>query len=113
VKYSRYSGEQISSALQQAESGTAVEDVCRELGFCEATFYLWKKKYANLGSTEIRELWRLREENAKLKRLVVDLWLGKYILAEVVQKRSKAATHASAAEMRQRPTTQARQPGAR
>jgi hypothetical protein len=34
----------------------------------EATFYVWKKKYVNPGSTEIRELRQLREENAKLKR---------------------------------------------
>jgi hypothetical protein len=46
--------------------------VCRELGISEATFYVWKKKYANLGGTEIRELRQLREENAKLKRLVAD-----------------------------------------
>jgi putative transposase len=35
-------------------------------------FLRLKKKYANLGSTEIRELRQLREENAKLKRLVAD-----------------------------------------
>lgn len=105
MRPSRYSDEQISYALRQAESGTAVADVCRELGFCEATFYLWKKKYANLGRTEISELRQLREENAKLKRLVADLWLGKYLLAEIVQKRSKAGTYASAAAVRQRSRT--------
>ncbi len=74
MKRSRYSGEQIAYALRQAEGGTAVADVCRTLGFSEATFYLWKKKYVNLGATELRELRQLREENAKLKRVVADLW---------------------------------------
>jgi transposase-like protein len=32
-----------------------VADVCRQLGVSEASFYLWKKKYAKLGLTEIRE----------------------------------------------------------
>jgi len=41
-------------------------------------------KYANLGSTEIRELRQLRDENAKLKRLVADLSLDKHILTEIV-----------------------------
>ena len=59
-------------------------------GISEATFYVWKKKYANLGSTEIRELRQLREENAKLKRLVADLSLDKHILAEIVRKKSEA-----------------------
>jgi putative transposase len=87
MKRSRYSDEQISDALRQAEGGTAVPDVCRELGISEATFYIWKKKYANLGGTEIRELRQLREENAKLKRLVADLSLDKHILAEIVRKK--------------------------
>ena len=53
----------------------------------EASFYLWKKKYAKLGLTEIRELRQLRDENARLKRLVADLTLDKHILGEVVRKK--------------------------
>jgi Transposase. len=87
VKRSRYSDEQIAYALRQAESGTAVADVCRQMGISEATFYVWKKKYANLGATELRELRQLREENAKLKRLVADLTLDKHILTEIVRKK--------------------------
>ncbi len=48
MKRSRYSDEQIAYALKQAEAGTAVADVCRQLGISEATFYIWKKKYQNL-----------------------------------------------------------------
>ena len=87
MKRSKFSEEQVAYALRQAESGTPVGDVCRQLGVSEATFYVWKKKYANLGSTEIRELRQLREENAKLKRLVADLSLDKHILAEIVRKK--------------------------
>jgi putative transposase len=87
MRRSRYSDEQISYALRQAEGGTAIADVCRGLGISEATFYIWKKKYANLGGTEIRELRQLREENAKLKHLVADLSLDKHILAEIVRKK--------------------------
>ncbi len=36
-------------AVAFAEAGTAVGDVCRQLGVSEATFYTWKKKYAHLG----------------------------------------------------------------
>jgi putative transposase len=87
MKRSRYSDEQICYALRQAESATAIADVCRGLGISEATFYIWRKKYANLAGTEIRELRQLREENAKLKRLVADLSLDKHILAEIVRKK--------------------------
>lgn len=87
MKGKRYSDEQITYALRQAESGTAVAEICRQLGVSEASFYLWKKKYGKLGMTEIRELRQLRDENARLKRLVADLTLDKHILGEVVRKK--------------------------
>ncbi len=87
MKKSRFTEEQIAYALRQAESGTPVADVCRQLGVSEASFYVWKKKYARLGVAEIRELRLLREENARLKRVVADLTLDKHILGEVVRKK--------------------------
>ena len=86
MKRSRYSDEQIAYALRQAESGTAVADVCRQLGISEATFYVWKKHFGHMGVAEVRELRQLREENSKLKRLVADLTLDKHILTEIVRK---------------------------
>jgi putative transposase len=47
----------------------------------------WKKKYAGLGLSELRELRQLREENSKLKRLVADLTLDRHILQEIVAKK--------------------------
>ena len=35
------------------------EDVCRQLGVSEATFYAWKKKYGHLGATEVRRMRQL------------------------------------------------------
>lgn len=87
MKRSRFTEEQISYALRQAESGTPVADVCRQLGVSEASFYVWKKKYGKLGLTELKELRQLRDENARLKRVVADLTLDKHILGEVVRKK--------------------------
>lgn len=63
-------------------------DVCRSLGISEATFYIWKKKYGDLGASEIRRLRQLKEENSGLKRGVADLTQDKNILQEVIQKKS-------------------------
>jgi putative transposase len=79
--------EQILRALHQAEGGAKVTDICREHGVSEATYYVWKKKYSGLGLSELRELRQLREENAKLKRLVADLSLDRHMLQEIVQKK--------------------------
>ena len=87
MKRSRFTEEQITYALRQSDAGTPVADICRQLGVSEASFYVWKKKYAHLGVTELRELRQLREENARLKRLVADLTLDKQILSDVVKKK--------------------------
>jgi putative transposase len=78
--------EQILAALRQAEGGTTVGEVCRQVGSTEPTFYTWKRKYAGLGLSELRELRPLREENIKLKRLVADLSLDRHMLQEIVRK---------------------------
>jgi putative transposase len=82
-----HSEEQILAALHEGESGTNVAEVCRRIGISQATYFLWKKKYAGLGLNEVRELRQLRDENAKLKRLVADLSLDRHILQEIVQKK--------------------------
>jgi putative transposase len=38
-------------------------------------------------ASELRELRQLREENAKLKRLVADLSLDRHVLQEIVAKK--------------------------
>jgi hypothetical protein len=39
--------------------------VCRQIGISDATFYTWKKKYAELGVSEQRKLKQLEDENAQ------------------------------------------------
>ena len=87
MKRSRFSDEQIAYALRLVESGTPVGDVCRQIGIAEATFYIWKKKYAGLGVAELRRLKLLEGENSRLKRLVADLTLDRQILQEMVRKK--------------------------
>ena len=41
MKRSKFSEEQVVYALRQAETGTPVADLCRQLAVSEATFYAW------------------------------------------------------------------------
>ena len=87
MKRSKFTEEQIVYAIRQAEAGTPVGDLCRQLGVSDATLYAWKKKYAHLGVSELRRLRQLEEENSRLKRLVADLSLDKHILSEALRKK--------------------------
>ena len=88
MKKSKFTEEQIAFALKQAELGTSVEEVCRKMGISDATFYNWRKKFGELGPSELRRLKQLEEKNAKLKRLVADLSLDKAMLAGRTRKKS-------------------------
>jgi putative transposase len=89
MKKSKFSDQQIAFALNQAEAGTSVEEVCRKMGISQATFFRWKKVYGGLMPSEVRRLKQLEEESGRL-RLVADLTLDKEMLTEVKKKRSDA-----------------------
>ena len=87
MKKSRFTNEQIDFALQQAETGTRIDEICRKMGISDATFYKWRQKYGGLRPSELRKLKQLKEENSKLKRIVADLSLDKAMLQEVLSKK--------------------------
>ena len=87
MKRKRFTEEQIAAVLKQAELGVEVKDLCRKFGFTETTFYRWKKQYAGMWISELRELRQTREENAKLKRIVADLTLDRQMLQELLKKK--------------------------
>jgi len=87
VKRKRFSVEQITAILKQAELGTPITELCRQHGISEQSYYRWKKVYGSMEPSEARELKQLREENTKLKRLVADLSLDKVMLQDVLQKK--------------------------
>jgi putative transposase len=67
---SKHTEAQIIGALKQVEAGRAVEDLAREYGVSKHTIYAWKSKYGGMDVSEAQEVKQLREENARLKRLV-------------------------------------------
>ena len=87
MKKSKFTEEQISFALKQAETGTPVKEVIRKMGITEQTFYRWKKKYAGMLPSDLRKLRQLEEENRQLKKLVADLSLDKQMLRDVLSKK--------------------------
>ena len=82
----RFSDEQIVGFLREVESGEkAVAQVCRDGGFSQPTFYIWKKKFGAMGEAEVKRLRELEKENAQLKKLVANQALDLSILKEVAE----------------------------
>jgi len=90
VKKKRFSVEQITGILKQAEMGAPVAELCRQHSISEQSYYRWKRTYGGMEPSEARELKQLREEDIRLKPVVADLSLDKVMLQDVLQKSSRA-----------------------
>ncbi len=81
-----HSEAQIISAVKQVEAGRKAEEVARDAGVSKHTIYAWKQKYGGMEVSEAQEVRALRDENARLKRLVAELTLDKDALQFVIRK---------------------------
>lgn len=82
----RYSEEQIIRAIKRHDAGAKVEDICREMGISNGTFYNWRSKYAGLEVNEAKRLKELESENNKLKKLLADKLLEVEAMKDVLSK---------------------------
>ena len=79
---------QIIEALKQVEGGRNAVEVGRQYGVSKYTIYAWKSRYGGMDVSEAQEVKQLRDENARLKKLVADLSLDKDMLQSVIRKNS-------------------------
>jgi len=86
-KGKKHTPEQIVGILRRIEQGEAAQMVCRAANISEATLYRWKQQYGALELDELKELKALREENARLKRVVADQALHIDVLKHVNAKK--------------------------
>jgi putative transposase len=87
MKKTRFTERQIIKAIKENEQGRKVEDISRELGINPGTFYNWRKKYAGMEASQIKELKALQEENSKLKRMYAEQALQITMLKDVIGKK--------------------------
>ena len=81
--------EQIVKLLRDAQAklteGQSVNDICRQLGISDATYYNWRKQYGGMGLDEVKRLKELQKENSRLKKLLADQALDIDILKETLR----------------------------
>lgn len=85
----RHTAEQIISKLREAEvlqgKGMSLEEVLRQLGISDATYYKWRKEYGGLRVDQARRLKELEQENSRLRKVVSDLSIDNAILKEAAR----------------------------
>ena len=64
--------------------GKSIGEACRAEGISDHTYYKWRKEYGGLSIDQAKELKKLKEENARLKKAVADLTLDKFIFNEAL-----------------------------
>ena len=88
MKRKTHTPEQIVKKLRQADArlaeGLKMDQICKELGVSDATYYKWRKEYGHMQTDQVKQLKHLQKENARLKNLVADLSLDKAILKEAI-----------------------------
>ena len=68
-------------ADELAAEGKTGEEIAAELGVSAATLYNWRRAYGGMDTDAAKELKELREQNARLKRLLAEAELEKDALA--------------------------------
>ena len=81
-------------ADELAAEGKIGEEIAAELGVSAATLYNWRRAYGGMDTDAAKELKELREQNARLKRLLAEAELEKDALREVAKENSEPSCQA-------------------
>jgi len=87
MKRTKFTESKIIKALKENEQGRKVEEICRELGIHQGTFYNWRKKYSGMESSQLKRLKEMEDENRRLKQMYADLSLDNKMLKDVLSKK--------------------------
>jgi transposase-like protein len=89
MKRKIHTAEQIVNKLREADAfmakGGTLDEVARQLGISNATYYNWRRQYGQMKLDQVKRLRSLEKENTQLKKLVADLSLDNSVLKETIR----------------------------
>ncbi|MEE9889495.1 MAG: IS3 family transposase [Stenotrophomonas geniculata] len=83
----RFSEEQIIGFLREAEAGMPIKDLCRQHGFSEASYYLWRSKFGGMSVPDAKRLKDLEAENTRLKKLLAEQVFENDVIKDALRKK--------------------------
>jgi putative transposase len=87
MKGRKHTPEQIVRKLREADKllgeGQGIAEVAKQLEISEQTFHRWRAQYGGMKADDAKDLRRLKDENARLKRMVADQALDIEMLKEI------------------------------
>jgi putative transposase len=87
MKKTRFTESQIIRILKEQQSGKVVNDICREHGISQATFYNWKSKYGGMDVNQLKKLKEMESELSEFKRMYADLAFENQALKNLIEKK--------------------------
>jgi putative transposase len=66
--------------------GLPVKELCRQHGFSEASYYLWRNKFGVMSVPNAKRLKELETENAQLKKLLAEQVLENEVIKDALRK---------------------------
>jgi putative transposase len=64
-----------------------VVEAARKHGVAEQTMYRWRKRFVGMEVSDVRELKRFKDENARLKKLLAERDLEVEVMKEIQAKK--------------------------
>jgi putative transposase len=86
MKQGRFTDDQIVRILRETDQDSVAE-VAKRHGVSQPTIYAWRKKFGQLDTDEVKRLKGLEQENARLRKLLVDRDLEIEVMKEINAKK--------------------------
>ena len=87
MKKSKFTELQIIKILSEQEQGKAVNEICRDHGISQPTFYKWKSKYGGMDASQLAQMKAMEKELSQYKKIVAEQTLQITVLKDVIEKK--------------------------